>query len=83
MQLSAPHQAPGHISGLLCALGWRISRKIPGDGNEDAPTLVAAAPSSELADPGLQHLVCVEARVFAKQDARQRDDQRLRRVAKR
>jgi hypothetical protein len=66
MQLSAPHQAPGYVSGLqLCALSWRMGREISGDRNEDAPTLVAAAPSSELADPSLYHLVCVEARVFA------------------
>jgi hypothetical protein len=66
MQLSAQHQAPSDVSGLqLCALSWRMSREMPSDRKEDAPTLVAAAPSRELADPGLHHLVCVEARVFA------------------
>ena len=66
MQLSAPDQAPRHVSGLqLCALSRRMSREIPGDRNQDAPTLVAAAPSRELADPGLQHLICVEVGVFA------------------
>ena len=61
MQLSAPHQAPSHVSGLqLCALSWRMSREIPGDRNEDVPTLVGVAPLAELADASLQDLMGVE-----------------------
>ena len=84
MQLRAPHQAPGDVSRLQRrALRWRMRGEIAGDRNENMPALVGVAPEAELPDPGLQHLVGVEARVFPKHRMRERGDQRLRRVAKR
>ena len=84
MQLAAPHQAPGDVSGLQrSAFGWRMRGEIAGDRNEDVPALVGVAPDGELPDPRLQHLVGMEARVFPKHRMRERRDQRLRRMAKR
>ena len=39
--------------------------QIAGDRNEDVPGLVYVAPYCDLPDPRLQHLIRVEARVFA------------------
>jgi hypothetical protein len=57
--------------------------EIAGDRDEDAPAFIRVAPEGELPDPRLQHLVGVEARVFPEHRARERGDQRLRRMAKR
>src|SRR5215467_1499090 len=56
--------------------------KIAGDGYEDVPTLTGVAPYGELPDSRLQHLIGMEARVFAQHRTRERGDQRLRRIAK-
>ncbi len=81
MQISAPHQTPGDVSGLQRrALRRRMRREIAGDRDEDAPALIRVAPEGELPDPRLQHLVGMEARVFPKHRARERGDQRLRRI---
>ena len=57
--------------------------EIAGDRNENMPALVGVAPEAKLPDPGLQHLVGMEAQVFPQHRMRERGDQRLRRVAKR
>ena len=82
MLLAAPHQAQGNIGRLQRrALGRRMRREIAGDRDEDAPAFIRVALEGELRDPRLQHLVGVEARIFPKHRARERGDQRLRRMA--
>ena len=84
MQFAAPHQAPGDVGRLQrCAFGRRMGREIAGDRNEDVPALVGIAPYAELPDSRLQHLIGVEARIFAQHRARERGDQRLGRMAER
>src|SRR5262245_33094480 len=60
-----------------------MGRKIAGDCNEDVPALVTVAPRGGLADSRLQHLIGMEACIFAQQCTRERSDQRLRRMAER
>ena len=60
-----------------------MGREIAGDGNEDVAALVGVAPYAKLPDAGLQHLIGVEARIFAQHRAGERGNQRLRRVAER
>ena len=44
-----------------------MGRKIAGNRNEDVPALVTIAPRGELPDSRLQHLVGMEASIFAQQ----------------
>jgi hypothetical protein len=44
-----------------------MSRKIAGNRNEDAPAFVGVAPRGELPDSRLQHLIGMEASIFAQQ----------------
>jgi hypothetical protein len=60
-----------------------MGRKIPGNRNEDMPAGVGVAPHRELPDSGLQHLISMEARIFAQHRPCKRGDQRLRRMAER
>src|SRR5262245_66615354 len=60
-----------------------MGRKIAGDRNEDVPALVTVAPRGGLADSRLQHLIGMEACIFAQQRTCERGDQRLRRMAQR
>ena len=60
-----------------------MGRKIAGNCDENVPALVGVAPLGELPDARLQHLIGMEASVFAQQCASERCDQRMRRVAKR
>ena len=55
--------------------------KIAGDRNEDASAFGGVAPPGELPYARLQHLIGVEACVFAQHGVRERGDQRLRRMA--
>ena len=57
--------------------------KIAGNRNEDVAAFVGVAPLSELPESRLQHLIGMEARIFAQQRIRERGDQRLRRMAER
>ena len=84
MKLAAAHQPPRDVGGLQRrALGRRMGGEIAGDGDQDVPALVGVAPLAELPHAGLQHLIGVEARVLAQQRARERGDERPRRVAER
>ena len=78
MQFAAQHQAPGDVGRLqrrtLCR---RMGGKIAGNGYEDVPTLTGVAPPGELADPRLQHLIGMEARILAQQRTAQCGDQCL------
>src|SRR6266576_13639 len=60
-----------------------MGRKIADNRNEDVPALVGVAPCGELPDTRLQHLIGVEACIFAQHRTRERGDQRLRRMAER
>ena len=51
-----------------------MGRKIAGDRNEDVPALVGVAPRGELPDSRLQHLIGMEACIFAQQRPRERGD---------
>src|SRR5258706_5706880 len=57
--------------------------EIAGDRNEDVPTLASIAPRGKLPDSGLQHLISMEASIFAQHSKRKRGDQRLWRMAER
>jgi len=66
MEFAAPHQAPGDVGRLeRCPFGWRVGCKIASDRNEDVAALVGVAPNSELPDSCIQHLISVEASIFA------------------
>jgi hypothetical protein len=56
--------------------------KIPGNRNEDVPASVGVAPRRELPNSRLQHLISMEACIFAQHRTCERGDQRLRRMAK-
>src|SRR5215475_7370092 len=60
-----------------------MGRKISGNRNEDVPASVGVAPRCELANSRLQHLISMEARIFAQHRACERGDKRLRRMAER
>src|SRR5258707_15764601 len=60
-----------------------MGRQIAGNRDEDVPALVRVAPRAELTDSRLQHLIRMEACIFAQHRMRERGDQRLRRMAKR
>src|SRR5262245_12081682 len=60
-----------------------MGRKISGNRNEDVPASVGVAPRRELANSRLQHLISMEARIFAQHRACERGDKRLRRMAER
>ena len=60
-----------------------MGREIAGNRNEDVPALVGVAPYGELPDSRLQHLIGMEACIFAQHRTRERGDQRLRRMAER
>src|SRR3984893_13593431 len=60
-----------------------MGRQIAGNRDEDVPALVRVAPRAELPDSRLQHLIRMEARIFAQHRMRERGDQRLRRMAER
>lgn len=49
-----------------------MGRQITGNSDEDVPALVRAAPRAELPDSGLQHLIRMEARIFAEHRMRDR-----------
>jgi hypothetical protein len=51
-----------------------MGRKIAGDRNEDVSPWVSSAPSGELTGTRLQHLVCMEACIFAQYRTRERHD---------
>jgi hypothetical protein len=51
-----------------------MSGKIAGDRNEDVSPGVTIAPSGELTDTRLQHLVRMEACIFAQYRTRERHD---------
>ena len=58
-----------------------MGSEITGDRNEDMLALVSIAPSKELPDAGFEHLIGVEACVFAQHRKDQRGDQQFWRVA--
>src|SRR6266436_9106809 len=60
-----------------------MGRQIAGNCDEDVPALVRVAPRAELPDSRLQHLIRMEACIFAQHRMRERGDQRLRRMAER
>ena len=79
MQFAAPHQPPGDVGRLQRrAFGRRMRRQIAGSRNEDVAARVGIAPYGELPDSRLQHLIGVEACVFAQHRTCERGDQRLR-----
>jgi hypothetical protein len=51
-----------------------MGRKITSDRNEDVSPWVSIAPSGELTDTRLQHLVRMEACIFAQYRTRERRD---------
>jgi hypothetical protein len=51
-----------------------MSGKIAGDRNKDVSPWVSIAPSGELTDTRLQHLVRMEASIFAQHRTRERHD---------
>ena len=65
----------------VCSVARSVGEWAAGDRDEDVPALVGVAPNGELPDPRLQHLVRMEAGIFPKRRARERGDQRLRRMA--
>ena len=66
MQLAAPHQAPGDVGRLQRrTFGRGMGRKITRHRNEDLPASVCVAPDSELPNARLQHLIGMEASIFA------------------
>src|SRR5438477_2665375 len=60
-----------------------MGRQIAGNRDEDVLGLVRVASRAELPDSCLQHLIRMEACIFAQHRMRQRGDQRLRRMAER
>src|SRR4029077_16149358 len=60
-----------------------MGRQIAGNRDEDMPALVRVAPRAELLHSRLQHLIRMEACIFAQHRMRERGDQRLRRMAER
>jgi hypothetical protein len=58
-----------------------MSGKIAGDRNEDVSASVSIAPGGELPNACLQHLIGMEARIFAQHRMAERGDQGLRRMA--
>jgi len=60
-----------------------MGRKITGDRNENMPPLVSIAPRAKLSDAGLEHLIGMEARIFARRRMRKRGDQHFWRTAER
>ena len=60
-----------------------MGRKVARNRNEDVPALVSVAPHGELADTSFQHLIGVEACIFAQQRVGECGDQRLWRMAER
>src|SRR5262249_11553471 len=60
-----------------------MGREIACNRNEDVSALVSPAPRGELADSRLQHLVSMEASIFAQHRMRDRSNQRLWRMAER
>src|SRR6202051_5386300 len=57
--------------------------EIAGDRNEDVPALASITPRGKLPDSGLQHLIGMEASIFAQHSKRKRGDQRLWRMPER
>ena len=60
-----------------------MGRQITGDRNENMPPLVSIAPRRKLPDAGFEHLIGMEARIFAQHRKDKRGDQRFWRMAKR
>src|SRR2546430_14504715 len=60
-----------------------MGRQIAGNRDEDVPALVRVAPRAEWPDSRFQHLIRMEACIFAQHRMRERGDQRLRRMAER
>ena len=60
-----------------------MGREIAGDPDKDVSARVGIAPCIELSAPCLEHLIRMEAGVFAEHRVRECGDQRLRRMAKR
>src|SRR5262245_50917357 len=58
-----------------------MGREIAGNRDEDVPALVRVTPRPELPNSRLQHLIRMEACIFAQHRMRERDDQCLRRMA--
>ena len=66
MQFAASHQAAGDVGSLQRrAFSWRMGRKIACDRYEDVSASISVLPLGELSDSRLQHLICVEACIFA------------------
>ena len=78
--LAASHQAAGDVGGSAAPRVRSVGRKIAGNRDENVPALVGVAPLGELPDARLQHLIGMEACIFAEQRTRERGDQRLRRM---
>ena len=60
-----------------------MCRKVAGNRDEDVPALVRVTPGDELPDSSLQHLIGMEAGIFAQHRMGERRDQRLRWIAER
>ena len=60
-----------------------MSRKIAGNRNEDVPAFVGVAPHGELPDSRLQHLIGMEASIFAQQRKCECGDHGMWRMAER
>jgi len=60
-----------------------MGRNIARSRNEDVSPLLTVTPHGELPDSHLQHLIGMEACIFAQRRTRERGVQRLRRVAER
>jgi hypothetical protein len=58
-----------------------MGRKIAGDRNEHVSASVTITPGSELSNACLQHLIGMEACIFAQNRECERGDQCLRRMA--
>lgn len=60
-----------------------MGRHIAGNRDQDVPARVRVTPRAELPDSRLQHLIRMEAGIFAQHCMGERGDQRLRRMAER
>src|SRR6266702_8314408 len=60
-----------------------MAHEIAGNRDEDVPALGRVAPGAELPNTRLQHLIRMEARIFAQHPMRECGDQRPRRMAER
>jgi hypothetical protein len=81
MQVAHPHQPLSDVGCLQRrALGRRMGSEIARYGDEHASTRFDVAAFVELPDSGLQHLIRMEACIFAQDRVCERRDQGLRRM---